>query len=282
MVSPATAFPCETGPDGISSNRPPYQAGPDGISKDRPPYQGGLQGVHTFARLLPDDHVAFMAPHPLDALWSIPKKLRERLGRLGIIKVSDLQRFHRGELRSRFGEQGLELFEAGRGLDYFPLKAAWPPAAIAVQDVCDALDNREVIYERLSQLAARLSDRLGERHKQCRQLRIEIREEGAFAPLSDGMVMTPPAAGPNRLYLAARRMFDRMTLRRPVESIVITAEDLRVSAPRQLDLFSPLRALAGQRDELKAFLTVRFGTETLQHCSDAPVSWREQMLQFYE
>ncbi len=236
----------------------------------------------SFARLLPDNHPAFMAPHPVELLWTIPKKLRDRLGRLGILKVADLQRFHRSELRSRFGEPGLEIFEAGRGLDYLPIRAAWPPAAIFVSEAWDGFENREIIYEHLSHLTGRLSARLSERHKQCRRLRIEIQQEGMFAPTSERMVMNPPASGPNRLYLAARRMFDRMPLRRALESVVITAEDLSVTAPRQLDLFTPLRALAGQREEVKAFLTMRFGTETMRHGSDAPLSWRERMLEFYE
>ena len=236
----------------------------------------------SFSRLLPDDHPTFMAPYPVELLWTIPKKLRDRLGRLGILKVADLQRFHRSELRSRFGEPGLEIFEAGRGLDCSPVRAAWPPAAIFVSEAWDGFENREIIYERLSHLTGQLSARLSERHKQCRRLRLEIGQEGMFAPTSERMVMNPPASGPNRLYLAARRMFDRMPLHRALESVVITAEDLSVTAPRQLDLFTPLRALAGQREEVKAFLTMRFGTETMRHGSDAPLSWRERMLEFYE
>lgn len=234
-----------------------------------------------FACLQPDQHIDFIAPYPVEALWTTSRKLRERLKRLGMLRVSHVQRFHRRTLFSRFGNKGYALFEAARGLDTQPLRSAWPPKTFSVQRRCEELQDRELIFQHLLELSAELSNILKSDHSQCRKLSLEILEDGCIMPASEAMAINPPVCSPNRLYLCALRLFERMRLVRPVESIRITAEDLSATAARQLDLFIPLRALEGQKEELKAFLTVRFGTDTLRFCSDIAVAWRERMLRFY-
>lgn len=234
-----------------------------------------------FARLEMDQHADFIAPYPVDALWTLPGRLREHLKRLGMLRVAHLQRFHRQALVCRFGQDGYALFEAARGLDTRPLHSAWPPKTVSVRRHYEDLRNREVILQQLSELCMELSDELKSRHHQCRKLHVEVLEEGCIMPVSDVMVISPPACSPNRLRICAARLFERMRLTRSVEAIRITAEDLVTAGARQLDLFTPLRALDGQKEELKAFLTVRFGAQTLRFCSDVAVAWRERMLRFY-
>ena len=144
-----------------------------------------------------------------------------------------------------------------------------------------SLDNQEVLKARLHDLACMLARQLAEGHEQCRRVRLEVREESVLFGTQDVMLLDPPASGVNRLYLAAARLLGQMHIRRPVESVILTAEQVSTAAARQGDLFSPLRMIGQQKEEFKAFLALRFGVDTLRFCSETPTPWRERMLEYY-
>lgn len=242
----------------------------------------GMRPGRTVERLERDRHPEFMASLPVRALWTVPARTRQRLVRAGLFQIADVQRIHRQPLARKLGSADAALvFEAARGFDLRPLQAAWPPAARSVRLSFHSLDNRETLKARLRDLAGMLARQLAEGHEQCRRVRLEIREEGVLFGTQDVMLLDPPASGVNRLYLAAVRLLGQMHLRRPVESVILTAEEISTAAAKQGDLFSPLRMIDHQKEEFKAFLALRFGAETLRFCSESQTPWREQMLEYY-
>ena len=231
--------------------------------------------------LPPDEEVAFLANRSIECLWSVPRKVRDRLGRMGIHRVADLQRIPLQTLIARFGPQeGLRLFEAARGRDLHPLRATWPPETLEAEARFDGLADRLLLERHIRALARRLSALLAEGGKRCGRLRLELREEDSYLPLSEATVLGPPASGENRLALAALRIAERMSPRRPLEGARLVAEDLRAASVGQLDLFAPLKAMENGKEEFQAYLTLRFGTGTLRFCSELAGSWRERMLGF--
>lgn len=232
--------------------------------------------------LPPQEDAAFLANRPVDCLWTVPKKTRERLERLGIHRVADLQRIPRQMLLARFGpREGLLLFESARGRDLQPVRAAWPPETLEAQMRFDALDNRELLDQHLRTLARRLASELAEGGRRCGRLRLEALEEGSYLPLSETATLGTPAAGEARIALAGLRLAERMKFRRPVERLRLVAEELSAAPARQLELFAPLRAIGQGKEELLAHLALRFGSGTLRFCSELAETWREQMLEFY-
>jgi DNA polymerase-4 len=231
--------------------------------------------------VVPGEETAFLANRSIECLWSVPRKTRERLGRMGINRVADLQRISRQTLITRFGPQeGLLLFEAARGRDLHPLRAAWPPETLEAEARLEGLADRLALERHLRALAKRLSAQLAEGGKRCGRLRLELREEGSYLPLTEAMVLGPPASGENRLALAALRLAGRMSVRRPLEGARLVAEDLSAAPVRQLDLSAPVRAMENGKKEFQAYLTLRFGSGTLRFCSELAGSWRERMLGF--
>lgn len=227
-------------------------------------------------------HADFLANRSPDCLWTVPKDVRRRLGRLALFKVADVQRIRRQALVSRFGARdGLALHEAAFGRDVRPVRCAWPLETVAVEQRFDGLDNCELLYEHLRILSRRLAAELREGGKQCGRLRLEVLQQDYLLPVSEQMALGPAASGTNRLYLASRRLLDRMTVTRSLESVRLRAEDITLCRPCQLDLFAPLQAMENQKEEFKAYLTLRFGSGTLRFCSELALSWRERMLAFY-
>lgn len=231
--------------------------------------------------LHPSDHVEFLANRPVECLWTAPSRLRQRLNRLGIFKIADLQRLRKQALTSRFGKDGLLLYEAARGRDLQPVQALWPPEAFQVEKRVEALQDREVVFQALQEMSARLSTDLKGENRRCRRLKLEILEQDRCLPLSRQMTIGPAASGANRLYLAARRLFEMVNPGKPLECLTLTAEHLTAAPAHQLDLFSPLKSLENGREEFKAFLTLRFGSGTLKFGSELASGWRERMLVFY-
>lgn len=233
---------------------------------------------------LPDDErTVFLSPRAVDCLWTLPTRLRQRLSSLGLSRVSDVQRIPAQALIQRFGsDKGRALYAACRGVDGHPVQAIWPPETLCVEERFEAeMSNREDMLECLRKLSRRLSAELRESHRQCRRLRLEVTQEGRVLPESALTHCNPPASGTNRIYLAATRLFGQFSLVRPIVSARIVAEGLRTTPAVQLDLFTPLRAMGEQKEELKAYLALRFGTGTLKTAAEMGLSWREQMLADY-
>jgi DNA polymerase-4 len=63
----------------------------------------------------------FIAQLPVGRLWGVGKKMREKLGSLGIQTCSDLQALDQIELARRFGKWGVELWNLCRGIDERPV-----------------------------------------------------------------------------------------------------------------------------------------------------------------
>lgn len=64
---------------------------------------------------------AFMAALPVGRIWGVGKKMREKLGALGIETCEDLQALDQIELARRFGKWGIELWQLCRGIDDRPV-----------------------------------------------------------------------------------------------------------------------------------------------------------------
>lgn len=64
---------------------------------------------------------AFVAALPVGRLWGVGRKMREKLGSLGVESCADLQKFDQIELARRFGKWGIELWHLCRGIDERPV-----------------------------------------------------------------------------------------------------------------------------------------------------------------
>ncbi len=69
-----------------------------------------------------DEIPAFIAALPVGRLWGVGKKMREKLGGLGVETCGDLQRLDQVEMSRRFGKWGMELWHLCRGIDERPVQ----------------------------------------------------------------------------------------------------------------------------------------------------------------
>jgi DNA polymerase-4 len=82
----------------------------------------------------PGDVNAFLPPLQVGRLPGVGKVTGERLNKLGIKTVGDLQKLDRSILAERFGRHGVRLYELARGVDDNEVVANRPTQSISAED----------------------------------------------------------------------------------------------------------------------------------------------------
>ncbi len=221
------------------------------------------------------EHASYLAPLPLDCLWTLPKKIRASIGKMGIIRVGDAQHVS-AQSWKRF-KDAMAIHAALQGMDTTPLRAKWPPGTMTVTRKMDAVENLEVIDQHLGILSTNLALKLKDERQEFRRLRLDVQETARALPLSQEMEFFPPVCSSSRILLACKRLFAKIDLIGPVDRITLTAEELGQTTPVQLDLFSVSSPSVRKREDLRAFLTLMFGSDAIQYASEIPLEWREHI-----
>lgn len=109
----------------------------------------------------PGREAEFLAPLPVDALWGVGPRTRERLAARGIHKVSDLLAASAEELAQQFGKLGQDLRRQAQGVDQRPIVTEREAKSISqettfAQDVVDTETLRRVLRQQSAQVGGRL------------------------------------------------------------------------------------------------------------------------------
>ena len=109
----------------------------------------------------PGREAEFLAPLPVDALWGIGPRTRERLAGVGIHKVSDVLAASADEQTPQFGKLGRDLQRQAQGIDQWPVVTEHEAKSISqettfAQDVVDTETLRRAQRQQSGQVGARL------------------------------------------------------------------------------------------------------------------------------
>ena len=83
-----------------------------------------------FTRVRPGGESDFLAPLPISMLDAVTSKIDKRLGELGVSKIGELARVSERALVRQFGAVGNVIHRQALGVDFSPVKAAYPPEVI--------------------------------------------------------------------------------------------------------------------------------------------------------
>lgn len=75
----------------------------------------------------PDQVQAFLDPLPVERLWGVGAVTKERLSKIGLIKVKDIREASPDFLESKLGNYGKFLFEMANGIDDRRVESEWDP-----------------------------------------------------------------------------------------------------------------------------------------------------------
>ena len=82
----------------------------------------------------PEDVAAFLLPLPVGRIPGVGKVTEEKLEKLGIRTVENLQRIEAAVLEERFGRYGMRLYELARGIDNSAVVPDRPTQSISAED----------------------------------------------------------------------------------------------------------------------------------------------------
>lgn len=111
----------------------------------------------------PQDVDNLLLQLPLERLWGLGVKSRERLQRAGIHSIADLRLLSRAQLRALLGSWGEEVYDLIRGIDERPVTSPGPAKSVGREFTFpEDLAGSDRIHQELARLARLVSSRLAE------------------------------------------------------------------------------------------------------------------------
>lgn len=138
-----------------------------------------LQSYHNILilQVLPGQEANFLAGLSLQEFPVLPAKERQKLMRLGYSRVGEMAGLSRERLGQILKRDALLLWQNSQGIDYSPVRGIYPPDRLGCSVLLPSCKERQSLELALQQISANLGKELGQRHKACRKLVLEIRGE---------------------------------------------------------------------------------------------------------
>ena len=247
----------------------------------------------------------FLSKLPVSSLWPLPSETVDKLVKLGINTVGQLQAVPLSMLTSQLGEAGLAAHLLSRGIDRSPVRATYPEETIECSmsfdfPVCEWPDLEQCLRVCASEIVARLSAS-GSRAVSCIELELETAQlagaAGGVAPKRAGNSSggrDSRSSGPVLKRHYFRRPTDSLQqitralihaaegrVSGPVSAIHVLASGLVAPAAVQLSIFGPAaQPEPGQRELEHAIESIRekFGARSVTTANTLVRSRRDRML----
>ncbi len=247
----------------------------------------------------------FLSKLPVSSLWPLPPDTVDKLVKLGINTVGQLQAVPLSMLTSQLGEAGLAAHLLSRGIDRSPVRATYPEETIECSmsfdfPVCEWPDLEQCLRVCASEIVARLSAS-GSRAVSCIELELETAQlagaAGGVAPKRAGNSSggrDSRSSGPVLKRHYFRRPTDSLQqitralihaaegrVSGPVSAIHVLASGLVAPAAVQLSIFGPAaQPEPGQRELEHAIESIRekFGARSVTTANTLVRSRRDRML----
>ncbi len=130
-------------------------------------------------RVWPEGEANFLSPLPVSVLDAVTGKIEKRLGELGISTIGQLSRVSERAMVSQFGPVGSIIRRQALGIDFTPVKAAYPPEVIISEHTfCSSVEEPAEVEEALVLLANRAVLKLRKRRVLAGEITLTLTCEG--------------------------------------------------------------------------------------------------------
>jgi DNA polymerase-4 len=198
------------------------------------------------------DEPAFLRSHAIAALPGAGPRTVERLGRLGLRKVADLELFGRDALIHLLGRaHGASLYELATGMDDRPVVAGRLLKSIGSEETFDVdVFSRELLESKAREESENVGSRCRAGSLFARTVTVKVRF-GDFTMTTRSRTLRVPTASSAEIAGVAIELLGEVEIAPGVRLLGVSVSGLDTeaeSSPTQLDLFAPVDGPAGDRE----------------------------------
>lgn len=213
--------------------------------------------------------MSFLADLPIEKLWGVGPATMEQLGRMGISRIGQLQRWSKTDLQRRFGQaHGAHLFDVCRGIDHSAVISYRQAKSISNENTFaqDTTDQRE-LQRQLMEHCESVASRLRSAHLLCRTVTLKVRFAD-FETITRTRTLLQPSDDDGDLYNAALALFQRaVPASKPVRLLGVGVSQLSLAEgmPEQLFLFDEEHLRRNELNNAVDRIREKFGVDSVRH-----------------
>ena len=208
---------------------------------------------------------AFLKPKPVRIIWGVGTATQTALEAAGIRTIADLLRWDRGDLGARFGSMGDRLWHLARGMDTRRVNRDEKVKSISKETTFfEDTSDLDLLDGHIWRLSEQVADRAKAKGLAGRTVTLKLKRSD-FQLVSRRNTLSDPTQLSDRIYRAARDLFDPVQTKGPFRLIGVGISDLAPEAVADLahDLLDPDAARRAAAERATDAIRTRFGPDAI-------------------
>jgi DNA polymerase-4 len=208
---------------------------------------------------------AFLRPKPVRIIWGVGQATQTALEAAGIRTIADLLRWDRADLGARFGSMGDRLWHLARGLDTRRVSRDEKLKSISKETTFgEDTSDPDLLDGHIWRLSEQVADRAKAKGLAGRTVTLKLKR-GDFQLVTRRHALTDPTQLTDRIYRAARDLFDHAGTKGPFRLIGVGISDLAPEDQADLsaDLLDPEARRRAAAERATDAIRAKFGTDAI-------------------
>jgi DNA polymerase IV len=208
---------------------------------------------------------AFLKPKPVRIIWGVGQATQAALEGAGIRTISDLLRWDRADLGARFGSMGDRLWHLARGLDTRRVNRDEKLKSISKETTFfEDTSDPDLLDGHIWRLSEQVADRAKAKQLSGRTVTLKLKK-GDFQLVTRRHALGDPTQLTDRIYRAARDLFDNAGTKGPFRLIGVGISDLAPEDQADLsgDLLDPEARRRAAAERATDAIRAKFGAEAI-------------------
>jgi DNA polymerase-4 len=207
----------------------------------------------------------FLKPRPVRIIWGVGQATQAALEAAGIRTIADLLRWDRADLGARFGSMGDRLWHLARGLDTRRVNRDEKLKSISKETTFfEDTSDPDLLDGHIWRLSEQVADRAKAKRLSGRTVTLKLKR-GDFQLVTRRHALTDPTQLTDRIYRAARDLFDHAGTQGPFRLIGVGISDLAPEDQADLsaDLLDPEAGRRAAAERATDAIRAKFGADAI-------------------
>ncbi|MFO1203348.1 MAG: DNA polymerase IV [Tabrizicola sp.] len=208
---------------------------------------------------------SFLKPKPVRIIWGVGQATQTALESAGIRTIADLLRWDRTDLVARFGSMGDRLWHLARGLDTRRVNRDEKLKSISKETTFfEDTSDPDLLDGHIWRLSEQVADRAKAKRLSGRTVTLKLKK-GDFQLVTRRHALSDPTQLTDRIYRAARDLFDHAGTTGPFRLIGVGISDLAPEDQADLsqDLLDPNATKRAAAERATDAIRAKFGTDAI-------------------